>query len=86
MKATNGIIDEIDLAKLLDKINLRIEKLLDKDHQIGHSFFIAVSNIETLKTVFHNKIIPLLQEYFFGDIGKIVGIHLRKRCWRFGQC
>lgn len=59
------------LSKLLDTINKRIEILLDKDHQIGHSYFMSVSNLQDLKAVFQNKIIPLLQEYFFGDYGKI---------------
>lgn len=62
---------EIDLEQLLDKINQRIELLIDKDHQIGHSFFINLKDLNGLKTAFKNKIIPLLEEYFFGDFGKI---------------
>jgi 5-methylcytosine-specific restriction protein B len=61
----------IDLSSLLEIINKRIEKLLDKDHQIGHSYFINVYSLAQLKSAFQNKIIPLLQEYFFGDYGKI---------------
>lgn len=61
----------IKLDELLVRINTRIEKLLDKDHQIGHSYFLSVYSIEDLKAAFQNKIIPLLQEYFFGDYGKI---------------
>ena len=63
--------EEIDLEQLLDKINQRIELLIDKDHQIGHSFFINLKDLNGLKTAFKNKIIPLLEEYFFGDFGKI---------------
>ena len=63
--------NEIDLVKLLEIINQRIELLLDKDHQIGHSFFINLKNLDGLKATFKNKIIPLLEEYFFGDLGKI---------------
>jgi 5-methylcytosine-specific restriction protein B len=59
------------LKDLLKKINDRIEKLLDKDHMIGHSYFMSINNIKDLKAVFQNKVIPLLQEYFFGDFGKI---------------
>jgi 5-methylcytosine-specific restriction endonuclease McrBC GTP-binding regulatory subunit McrB len=70
-KAENGIISGIVLSSLLDTINKRIEKLLDKDHMIGHSYFLSVKNLEELKASFQNKIIPLLQEYFFGDYGKI---------------
>ncbi|MFZ4799558.1 MAG: McrB family protein [Bacteroidia bacterium] len=70
-KADDGMIGKIDLVKLLTAINKRIEILLDKDHQIGHSYFMSVSDINELKSAFQNKIIPLLQEYFFGDYGKI---------------
>jgi len=67
----SGIVGGIDLEILLNRINKRIEKLLDKDHQIGHSYFMSVTNVKELKLAFQNKIIPLLQEYFFGDYGKI---------------
>ncbi|MEQ1554591.1 MAG: AAA family ATPase, partial [Ferruginibacter sp.] len=61
----------INLQRLLEKINERIEILLSRDNLIGHSYFISVTSIAELKTAFQNKIIPLLQEYFFGDYGKI---------------
>jgi len=62
----------IDLAGLLSIINQRIEGLLDKDHAIGHSYFLRVANGEsTLKAVFFDEIIPLLQEYFYGNFGRI---------------
>jgi 5-methylcytosine-specific restriction endonuclease McrBC GTP-binding regulatory subunit McrB len=64
-------IQGINLRLLLETINDRIEKLLDREHQIGHSYFLGVKNLEDLKQIFKNKIIPLLQEYFFGDYGKI---------------
>jgi hypothetical protein len=70
-KNENGFLGEIDLVLLLSTINKRIGKLLDKDHQIGHSYFMCVSDLEELRLVFQSKIIPLLQEYFFGDFGKI---------------
>ncbi len=70
-KLENGVLENIELDFLLNTINRRIEKLLDKDHQIGHSYFISVANFTDLKSVFKNKIVPLLQEYFFGDYGKI---------------
>lgn len=61
----------INLELVLRKLNKRIELLLDKDHQIGHSYFINVLSMADLKSAFQNKIIPLLQEYFFGDYSKI---------------
>ncbi len=60
-----------DLEKLLTTINQRIEILQDRDHQIGHSYFIDVNSLDDLKAVFYDKIIPLLQEYFYGDYAKI---------------
>ncbi|MEI6142165.1 MAG: AAA family ATPase [Mariniphaga sp.] len=60
--------------QILLTLNKRIEKLLDKDHQIGHSYFMKKNGIdvkEMLLTSFYKNIIPLLQEYFFGDFGKI---------------
>lgn len=62
---------DVDLKKLLETINQRIEVLIDKDHQIGHSYFIGIQNLDDLKLVFKDKIIPLLEEYFYGDFGKI---------------
>ncbi|HNI28100.1 MAG TPA: hypothetical protein PLJ29_17190, partial [Leptospiraceae bacterium] len=52
-------------------MNRRIERLLDRDHLIGHSYFMSVSDLHQLKIVFQNRILPLLQEYFYGDYGKI---------------
>lgn len=68
----------VALDKLLETINKRIEILLDRDHTIGHSYFIKLKedDSEGLKQVFKNCIIPLLQEYFYGDyekIGMIIG-------------
>lgn len=71
LKEVDGILSGISLPVLLSTINQRIEKLLDRDHQIGHSYFMSVASLDDLKVAFQNKIIPLLQEYFFGDYGKI---------------
>ena len=66
-----GIVDDINLISLLDTINNRIEILIDKDHKIGHSYFINVSSLDDLVQTFKDKVIPLLEEYFYGDFGKI---------------
>lgn len=68
---SKGKIDNLNLVNLLKTINERIEKLIDKDHKIGHSYFLDVVTINELKLAFKDKIIPLLEEYFFGDFGKI---------------
>lgn len=64
-------VEGVDLSKFLEAINKRIEVLIDKDHQIGHSYFIGIQNIVDLQRTFKDKIIPLLEEYFYGDFGKI---------------
>lgn len=78
----------IKVSKILQTINNRIEKILDKDHAIGHSYFIRKedeSPEEKIPTAFYKNIIPLLQEYFFGDYGKIGMVlgkgFIRKKEW-----
>lgn len=67
----SGDIDGINLQLLLEKINERIEFLLDRDHTIGHSYFMKVKSKNDVCRVFKNKVIPLLQEYFYNDWEKI---------------
>lgn len=71
---TGITVHEVDIAELLEKINNRIECLLDRDHLIGHAYFmelIKLNNKEEkqakLADIFKNKLIPLLQEYFYED-------------------
>ncbi|WP_082498305.1 McrB family protein [Chryseobacterium sp. Leaf180] len=66
-KSVNGIV----LRYLLETINRRIEVLLGRDHTIGHSYFVNVESEHDLRNTFKNNIIPLLQEYFYGDYDKI---------------
>ncbi|WP_407918844.1 AAA family ATPase [Helicobacter didelphidarum] len=74
----------IQLDKLLESINNRIEFLLDREHTIGHAFFFEKTiyyenkedywyelSLDSLKSIFQHKIIPLLQEYFYEDYAKI---------------
>lgn len=70
---------DISLKDLLETINGRIEVLKDREHQIGHSYFMGFVKgdaceieAEKLLPVFKNNIIPLLQEYFYGDYEKIL--------------
>ncbi|SFE62263.1 McrB family protein [Spirosoma endophyticum] len=64
-------IDGVDLAQLLRTINERIEYLLDRDHQIGHAYLTNIETHADLCTAFRDRIIPLLQEYFFNEWPKI---------------
>lgn len=61
----------VKLSELLKTINDRIVALKDREHQIGHSYFMGCETEDDLKNVFKDKIIPLLQEYFYGDYKKI---------------
>ena len=74
-KADNPIVIEgVQIQTLLAKMNERIEALYDRDHQIGHSFFLRLKgsqSIETLADIFEYEILPLLQEYFYDDWEKI---------------
>ena len=67
-------VEGIDIDKMMDRINLRIAALYDRDHTIGHSFYLPLKNeptIEKLADIFEQNILPLLQEYFFDDYEKI---------------
>lgn len=62
--------DAVDVARMLDTMNRRIEILLDRDHCIGHAYFMPLKDnpcFSLLKEIFEQNIIPLLQEYFFDD-------------------
>jgi 5-methylcytosine-specific restriction protein B len=75
------LVEGISLTKLLFTMNRRIEALYDREHTLGHAFFVPVMlafesgdeqrAFEELKSVFTNKVIPLLEEYFFDDWNKI---------------
>lgn len=63
-------VQGIQIDRLLDIINQRIEVLLDRDHCIGHAYFMPLKDkpeLSVLREIFLQKIIPLLQEYFFDD-------------------
>ena len=67
-------IEGIDLKLMLQTINDRIEALYDREHTIGHAFFmklISGSKVSDLALIFKNNILPLLEEYFFEDWEKI---------------
>ena len=60
---------------IFEKLNTKIKILLDRDHQIGHSYFIntkyANADISILKEIWFSEIIPLLNEYFYCDWEKL---------------
>ena len=64
-------VDGVDCRKLLDAMNRRIAVLLDREHQIGHTYFLGVDTLAALARTFQTRIVPLLQEYFYDDWEKI---------------
>lgn len=64
-------VEGIDMPQLLTKINKCIEYLYDRDHTIGHAYFMGVADKSSLDSAMKNKVIPLLQEYFYDDWEKI---------------
>ena len=64
-------IEGVNCQKLLAAMNKRIRFLLDREHQIGHTYFMGVDDLESLSATFKNQIIPLLQEYFYDNWEKI---------------
>ena len=70
----NITVEGVEIAPILEKINERITFLYDREHTIGHAFFIKLidsPDINTLGSIFEKSIIPLLQEYFYEDYQKI---------------
>jgi 5-methylcytosine-specific restriction protein B len=65
------VIENTELGKLLRTLNERIEFLHDRDHVVGHAYFLHISTFDALCRVFRDQIIPLLQEYFYDDWRKI---------------
>ena len=64
-------IGGVNCRELLAVMNKRIYFLLDREHQIGHTYFMKVKNMEELSKKFQNSVIPLLQEYFYNNWEKI---------------
>jgi 5-methylcytosine-specific restriction protein B len=74
----------VNIGEMLKVMNQRIEVLLDRDHALGHAYFLPLKNeptLEHLATIFRNQILPLLQEYFFEDwqrIGWVLNDHRKQ--------
>lgn len=64
-------VEGVDCRKMIEAMNRRISALLDREHQIGHTYLMGVDTMERLFGTFQNEIFPLLQEYFFDDWSKI---------------
>lgn len=65
------VFESKDAEKVLRKINARVRSLLNKDNQIGHSYLMFAKNYCEILSALYNKIIPLLEEYFYNDFNKV---------------
>jgi 5-methylcytosine-specific restriction protein B len=76
MEPDYGVIDRavegVHLGRLLKQINDRLEYLLDRDHRIGHAYLTSVQSFDDLRRAFRTRVVPLLQEYFFDDLARVV--------------
>jgi 5-methylcytosine-specific restriction protein B len=61
----------VDLRKMLQAMNDRIEALYDRDHAVGHAYLMGVKSLGDLELAFRRRILPLLQEYFHEDWSRI---------------
>jgi len=66
--------DNVDLVKLMDDLNQKILEHYDRDHRIGHSYFMGIESLRDLYQVWYYEILPLLNEYFYNDIDTLTSI------------
>lgn len=67
-------VQGLNIGLLLRVMNQRIEVLLDREHCLGHAYFMPLktdSSLARLELIFRNQVLPLLQEYFFADWQRI---------------
>lgn len=66
-----AMVGAVELPVLLQRLNDRLEYLLDRDHAIGHAVFMDITSLAELQQVLAQRVVPLLQEYFFEDMEKV---------------
>ncbi len=67
-------VEGVSIKEMLTRMNQKISVLFDREHTIGHAYFMPLKNdnsLNALAEIFENNIIPLLQEYFYDDYEKI---------------
>jgi 5-methylcytosine-specific restriction enzyme B len=69
-----GDLCGVDLRRVLTTLNERIASVLGRDHQIGHSYFLKLADAAHLHFVWYNRVLPLLQEYFYNDSERLHAI------------
>ncbi|MBN3750410.1 AAA domain-containing protein [Burkholderia sp. Se-20373] len=69
--SSSPTLGSVDLCKLLTRLNDRLEFMLDRNHAIGHAAFMSIDDLPELRRRLAERVIPLLQEYFFDDMEKV---------------
>jgi 5-methylcytosine-specific restriction protein B len=84
-----AIVEGVSIQSLLTVMNQRIEALLDREHCLGHAYFLPLledNSLTCLARIFEHQILPLLKEYFFEDwerIGWVLNDHRKLPANRF---
>lgn len=74
LQRTNDPVLAELVVDLLETMNARIRFLYDRDHQIGHAYFMTVTDLESLRRILVDRIVPLLREYFYGRWDKVATV------------
>ncbi len=67
----------VNLGQLLTSLNERVAALLDRDHRIGHSYFMGLdgaAGADDLRFVWYHRVVPLLEEYFYNDGERLTAV------------
>jgi 5-methylcytosine-specific restriction protein B len=78
-------IGALDLGGVLRRLNQRIAAILDRDHQIGHSYFMGLRDLAGVRFVWYNRVIPLLQQCFYTRSDRHAGRGHLPKGWRLGE-
>lgn len=62
------------ITTVFETLNERITALVDRDHQVGHSYFLGLESMADLREAWYQEVLPLLQEYFYEDHRRLIGV------------
>jgi 5-methylcytosine-specific restriction enzyme B len=74
LNVTSTVNNTVNLEALLRTINEKITLQLDRDHRIGHAYFMDILTLDELYKTWYYKILPLIAEYFYNDLAAIQNV------------